>query len=358
MSDTFVRYDDPRVEPKISDESALQQEIRDLITRVQHHNLSLHRHGFRGTHVKTQGILKGTFTAQKDLPSHLAVGICSPSNASTPHPVAIRFANEPSFLTSDTSPGPRGCGLKIFNIKGDFMHPTGSATQTQDLTFNNAPVLELTDLPTTVEIFRIRERNFRQPEKIADEVSQRPDKELQLAPSKLPNQHFLSYTMYSQSAYRWGDCVVKYALFPSEAMLKKVEGMDVTEDSDPEVLSTWLREYFRDNNAEYDLRVQVCKDIEAQSVENTGMEWSEDRYPFETVGKVVLPKGQDPFSAKRRAAWDDGMRLNVWYGLEEHRPLGSANRLRKELYETSSRNREEMNARTPKDIRSIDEIPE
>lgn len=358
MSESFVRYDDPRVEPKISNEPALQQEIRDLITRVQHHNLSLHRHGFRGTHVKTQGILKGTFTATKDLPPHLAVGICSPANASSPRPVAIRYANEPSFLTPDTTPGPRGCGLKIFNISGAFLSPIGSQTRTQDLTFNNAPVLELVDLPTTVEIFRIRERNFRTPDKISEEVSQRPDKELQLAPSKLPNKHFLSYNMYSQSAYRWGNCVVKYGLFPSETMMTKVEGMDVVEKSDPEVLSVWLREYFRGNDAEYELRVQVCRDIEAQSVENTGMQWDESKFPFETVGKIVLPRGQDPFSAKRRAAWDDGMRLNVWYGLEEHRPLGSVNRLRKELYETSSKNREEMNARAPKDIKDIDAIPD
>lgn len=107
--------------------------------------------------------------------------------------------------------------MKIFNVIGTFMDENGTKSGTQDLTFNNAPVLELRDLPTTVQIFTIRERHFRNPGEIAKvpDMKKRDDLELQQAPMQLPNQHFLSYTMYSQSAYRWGPCVAKYALFPT-----------------------------------------------------------------------------------------------------------------------------------------------
>jgi len=339
----------------------MQQELFDIIKRTQEHNFSMHRHAFRATHVKTQAVVKGTFEVSPNLPPEFAHGIASPENSKTSHPIAIRFANEPSFLQDDRAPGPRGCGMKIFNVTGTFMDEAGARTRTQDLTFNNAPVLELRDLPTTVQIFRIRERHFRNPEEIAGDpdMKKRDDLELQQAPMQLPNQHFLSYTMYSQSAYRWGPYVAKYALFPTgEFQQALAESHQIGDDSSPEQHSEWLSTWFTgDKDATYELRVQLCHDLSKQAVEDTSVQWDESEFPFETVGKVVLPVGQDVFGAQRRAVWDDHMKLNVWHGLEEHRPLGSVNRLRKELYQRSSKFRSEMNAAEFKSVTSVDEIP-
>lgn len=353
----YVSLNNPDVEPQISNEAALQAEIQQIISRVQQHNFSMHRHGMRGTHVKTQAIVKGTFTVLPNLPGHLAHGVCSPANAKQPHPVAIRFANEPSFLQDDRAPGPRGCGLKVFGIEGDYLDPKGKQVKTQDFTFNNAPILELRDAPTTVEIFKIRERHFRNPEAITPEVKKRDDAELQMAPTQLPNQHFLSYKMYSQSAYSWGPYVVKYALVPSNKLQQDLASQKIDDNSDPEAHSQWLREFFRDNDAAYDFQVQLCEDVSKQPVEDASVEWDEEKFPFQTVGKVTFPKGQDVFDAARRTFWDDKIKLNVWYGLKDHRPLGSVNRLRKELYKTSAGNRKELNAIDFVDIVSADQIP-
>jgi len=356
----YVKYNDPDVEPEVDNEEGLLNELFDIIRRTQEHNFSMHRHAMRATHVKTQAIVKGTLTINSDLDPMLAHGIASPANAAKSHTVAIRFANEPSFLQDDRTPGPRGCGMKVFNVEGTFMDPKGEQTHTQDFTFNNAPLLELRNLPTTVEVFTIRERHFREPEQISKEMKKRKDATLQLAPSKLPNQHFLSYTMYSQSAYRWGPYVVKYALFPTtEVQQNFAKTHQITDDSDPEQHSNWLSSFFSDpqNEATYDLRVQLCQSLATQPVEDAGVPWDETAFPFQTVGKVVLPGGQSVFSSERRIFWDDSMALNVWYGLEEHRPLGSVNRLRKELYQRSSEFRGKVNLREPKYISSIDEIP-
>jgi hypothetical protein len=331
-----VRYDEPGVEPSIDNEAELTQEIHSLINRVQGHNFSMHRHGFRGTHVKVQGLVKGTLTVP-ELPEELAQGICAKPAA---YDVAMRYANEPSFLQDDRAPGPRGCSMKVFS------------SPTQDFTFNNAPILELRDLATTIEIFRIREKHFREPEKIAGAIKQRKDKDLQMAPSQLPNQHFLSYTMYSQSAYRWGPYVVKYALFPTS----KVPETPVTNDSDPEQHSQWLQEYFARNEMLYDLRVQLCEDIKQQPVEDASVQWNEDKYPFRTVAQVKFPS-QDSFDSARRSFWDDHMKLNVWAGSDEHRPLGSVNRLRKSLYQESQKKRAKLNNITLDDVKTLDQIP-
>jgi hypothetical protein len=133
--------------------------------------------------------------------------------------------------------------LKIFDVTGDFLDPMGEKIHTQDMTFNNTPILELTDLPTTVEIFQIRERSFRTPEKSSEEVERRDDAELQMAPTQLPNHHFLGYTMYSQSAYRWGPYVAKYALFPTGKLQEELSKRNqISDQSDPEQHSMWLRE--------------------------------------------------------------------------------------------------------------------
>jgi hypothetical protein len=331
-----VKYDDSAVEPAIKNETELTQEMISLINSIQDHNFSMHRHGFRGTHVKVQGIVKGHLTVP-ELSEELAQGICTKPAT---FDVALRYANEPSWLQDDRAPGPRGCSMKIFS------------DPVQDLTFNNAPILELTDLPTAVEIFRIRERHFREPEKIAGELERRQDKDLQMAPAQLPNKHFLSYTMYSQSAYRWGPYVVKYALFPTT----EVSEMKIEDSSDPEQHSKWLRDYFANNDMTYELRVQLCQDLEKQPVEDTSVEWDENQFPFQTVGKVVFPK-QESFGSARRSFWDDHMKLNVWAGSDQHRPLGSVNRLRKSLYDRSQKKRFDMNNADVMEVMMIEQLP-
>lgn len=164
--------------------------------------------------------------------------------------------------------------------------------------------------------------------------------------------------MYSQSAYRYGDNIAKYALFPSTKLQNDLANQaHVTESSDREQHSIWLRDYFATHDADFDFRIQLCRNLEEQSVEDCSKAWDEEKYPFETVAKVTLPKGQDVFDAERRAFWDDAMKLNVWYGLEAHKPLGSVNRLRKSLYHASVGKREALNARGVKAVKSIHEIP-
>lgn len=361
MSSSFVKWDDAAVEPSIPNESELASSVVSNINKMQMRNFSHHRRGFRGTHVKTQAIVKGTLTVVADLPDHLAQGpLFSSSNAGKPHPVAIRYANEPTFLQDDRAPGPRGCGMKVFSVDAPdaaWLDLIGARTHVQDFTFNNAPLLELRDVKTCSEIIDLRCSHFDDPEGLKSALSERADKDLQFAPAGLPNQHFLSYAMYSQSAYRWGDFVAKYALFPvGKLQASLADRFKIGDESDPEQHSIWLADYFAEHDAEYEFRVQLCCDIKKQSVEDCSVAWNEEEFPFQTVGKVTIPK-QESFGAARRTFWEDHMKLNVWYGLDAYRPLGSVNRLRKELYKASVQKREALNANEVTEIKSIDEIP-
>lgn len=352
-----VAWNDPAVSPAIENEDGKIQQLCTLVNRIQERNLAHHKHGFRGTHVKTQAIVKGSLTVLPDLPPELSQGLFSTPGAQ--HPIAIRYANEPIFWQDDRAPGPRGCGMKVFNVAGPgpFMDPQGEQTHTQDFTFNNAPILELRDLDTTVEIFTLRERYFDDKDGLAAQLEKRKDKDLQFAPQGLPNHHFMAYTMHSQSAYRYGDYIAKHALFPTgELQQALADKAPITDASDPQQHRVWLKEFFASHDAEFDFRIQLCRDLDRMSVEDTSVDWSATSYPFQTVARIVLPK-QDALKEARTDFWDNHMKLNVWYGLEAHRPLGSVNRLRRTLYQASVKKREQMNNTDVKYVSSVDEIP-
>lgn len=353
--DRYLSYAAEGVEPIIEDEQGKINKLMATTRRMQERNFSKHRHAMRTTHVKTQAVAKGTLMIHENLPPYLAQGMF---RSAKEHPVALRFANEPMWLQDDRTPGPRGVAMKVFDVNGDFLDDQGTRTKTQDFTFNNAPMIELRDLPTCVEIFELRERYFDNTKELKAALMKRKDAAIQLAPTQLPNQHILSYTMYSQSAYRYGDYVVKYGLFPTTKLQQDLaSSAKITDSSDPEQHSHWLREYFMQHDAEYDFRVQLLVSLAQQPVEDSSSMWDETAFPFETVGHVTIPKGQDAFNAARRTFWEENVLLNVWYGLKEHRPLGSINRLRKQIYESSCRTREEFNATKVSYISSINEIP-
>jgi hypothetical protein len=41
------------------------------MNKMQQHDFDQHRHAYRATHVKTQGIVKGKLTVLQDLPTYL-----------------------------------------------------------------------------------------------------------------------------------------------------------------------------------------------------------------------------------------------------------------------------------------------
>jgi len=88
--------------------------------------------------------------------------------------------------------------MKVFNVRGERILPDDSGLDTQDFLFNNAPMVELTDVQTTLEIQRLREKYFDDHAQLKKELSKRSDNPKQLAPGTLPNTYLLGSTMYSQ----------------------------------------------------------------------------------------------------------------------------------------------------------------
>jgi hypothetical protein len=182
-NDAYLNWDAPSVETPKTDEEETARKIGETMNKMQQHNFDQHRHAFRATHVKTQGIVKGKLTVLTDLPAHLQQGAFkTPGKV---YDVAARYANEPVFLQADQEPGPRGLGLRIFGVEGERLETADATGTTQDFFFNNAPMIELTDIDTCLEIMKIREKYFDSPTKLAAATKLRTDAIKQSAPGRM-----------------------------------------------------------------------------------------------------------------------------------------------------------------------------
>ena len=251
-NNAYLQWDSPGVENIKPDEQEKTMKIGDTMNKMQQHNFDQHRHAYRATHVKTQGIVKGNLRVLPDLPSHLRQGIFSEPGKS--YDVAARYANEPVFLQPDQEHGPRGLSMKVFGVQGERLDGADSSEPTQDFFFNNAPMIELTDIDTCLEIMELREKYFDSPTKLSAATKLRTDAVKQTAPGMLPNTNIISHEFFTQSAFRFGRWYGHMGLFPIEAKMKE-NAQKVKSSDQREVLSDWLKEYFANSGAKYEFKV-------------------------------------------------------------------------------------------------------
>ncbi|KAL9602001.1 MAG: hypothetical protein Q9219_002109 [cf. Caloplaca sp. 3 TL-2023] len=358
-NDAYLRWDATGVEKSVPNEEAKMEEVAEIMNKMQKHNFDKHRHAFRATHVKTQGIVKGTLTIPPELPQHLAQGLFAHPGT---YPVCARYANEPVFLQPDNVTGPRGLGLKVFGCPSDEARiadvPGNGDLNTQDFLFNNAPMLELTKIDTTLDIMSTREKHFDKPVALSAATKLRKDALKQNAPGMLPNTNIISHSFFTQSAFRFGDYYGHLALFPlldSQKSLRS-SSQNVSSSDPSTILSDWLFEYFQHQPAKYEFKIQLGTDPAHHPTEDASVVWDEATAPYQTIGTLEFPV-QNSFDQERRVFWEDRMRLDPWRGLEAHRPLGSVNRVRKSVYARSAKQRDELNARNSCHVTDVNEIP-
>jgi hypothetical protein len=348
-----VPYRDDVEQPEPSEEEHIQRCI-DSMYRTNAMTFDVHRHGYRATHAKSHGILRGTLTVHDGLPDELAQGLFA---APADYPVVLRIATETGQLDDDRKPNARGCALKIFGVSGQTLHPTDPEHQVHDILFNTLPVLPPGTAKTFMEITEIRERHFGDPEAIAAAIAQRPDGDALAAFDRLAVIHPLANAFYTQGAFRHGDYVAKLALYPGTDEQAALADPELSDAEHSGVLAALLADWTNRHTTQFDLRVQLRTDAETMPVEDAGVDWSQDQSPYRPVATVSLPV-QDPYSPARRVFADDRLAFRPWHGLAAHRPLGSVNRLRRRAYEVMGEQRFALNATQGTEMRSADELPD
>ncbi|PNS14891.1 hypothetical protein CAC42_2120 [Sphaceloma murrayae] len=353
-SRNYIRWDAQGVEVIPPNEDQDINAVAEQINLIQRTHYNKTRHAYGGTHARTQGVVKGEFVVADNLPKHLRQTelFAQPGT----FPAVCRYSTEPGDPgLDDRIPNPRGFAIKLFNVHGD-MFDAGKDFPTQDIEFNSTPALDLATAKVTREIIDLRIKYGGDKAELYKHLEARKDTDLQKGRDQVRNTHLSSTRQYSQTAYRFGDYVIKYCLVPSTDTQRKLFEETVRPEHGDDILHRWLQAFHRDHDAEYLFQVQFLENLDDQPVEYAGKVWDPEKYPWQTVATLKIPK-QDSFDFERKAFWEDHMRVDPWHGLKSLQPLGGPNRLRRVVYPASSKLRRELNGRKEINVKSIDEIP-
>ena len=144
--------------------------------------------------------------------------------------------------------------------------------------------------------------------------------------------------------------MAKLAVVPVSSELTVLVQAPLNVNGIPNGLRQAVIDHFREKGGTWEVRAQLCTDLELMPIENAATVWPEDESPYRPIAKIAV-KPQVAWSNTRSSAVDDGMLFSAWHGLAAHRPLGGIMRVRKAAYEMGGRFRSERNGRTIKEPR-------
>lgn len=158
-----------------------------------------------------------------------------------------------------------------------------------------------------------------------------------------PQRHPLGETYFSQTPFLYGRYMAKFSLAPVSAALTNLGGAALANDADAQRKA--IAAFFSDANgggAEWELRAQLCVDIDAMPVEDASVAWPEDLSPYVAVARLCVPH-QPSWDPAGSPQLEDETAFDPWNCLAAHRPLGAVNRARREVMAVSRQLRSEFN---------------
>lgn len=361
----YICYTD-EVEVKHPDEDKLVRETLDSVARMGQKVFDKHRHAMRGAHAKGHGGLKGELRIYDNLPAPLAQGLFREPRT---YPVMIRFSTAPGDIMPDGVSSFRGLAIKVIGVEGSKLLEAEPDALTQDFLMINHPVFpagnvarylneqllqEKVVVSTPEEAQQLLTTALRTVNAVTKKVG------IDLYPTALgitlPSTHVLGETYYTTAALRYGDYIAKLSAVPVSASLQPLVGKTVVTNNSSS-LRDLVVQFFSQHAAEYELRAQLCTNLKTMPIEDASVEWSEQESPYQAIAKLIIPV-QEAYSPARRVYVDEVLSFNAWHCIAEHRPLGSIQRVRMQVYEASSRYRHEMNQQPKIEPRSIEEMPD
>ena len=377
MTEKFVRYS-PDVE---QDEPGFEQTLQTVLDDMkQHMRGSLKTEGIglvvRNAHAKGYGLARGEFEILSGLPDEYAQGIYAKPGY---HEAMVRFSNGTSHVGDDRFIGPiTGIGLKIFGVDGKTLLEDERDSHTFDYALINHPVFFANTLAHYVFIQSLfADLGLAPPANLTLEEKQAalhrvlynfvtgkgtlPPEQwaweelgafLHLAQTKPVN--LLLSTYWTMGAVRHGNYIAKVRVAPVQSFADRVEQRALDLTSAEQVFRPALVAELRERPFEFDVQVQLCTDLARMPVEKTTVLWPESLSPYVAVAKLRLPKqdigGEDNFEKMDKTS------MTPWRVTDQHRPLGSIMRSRKEVYRQSSTLRHETNHQERKEPKSLAEV--
>lgn len=359
-----VRYE-ASFEQAEDEELATTGQLAETLHGISEKTLEDGGQPLRSVHAKGHGLLRGELRVLTGLPPVLAQGLFATPMA---FPILMRLSTVPGDLLADSVSTPRGMAIKVVGTEGARL-PGSEGDVTQDFVMVNAPSFISKDAKTFLKSLKVLasttdkapglKKVFSAMARGAEKVIEKVGGESPTLKSigGHPETHILGESFYTQLPLLHGPYMAKYAVVPiSPGMLLLKDAVLDLHDK-PDGLRDAVVDFFGCHSAEWELRVQLCTNIEAMPLEDASAVWSEELSPYLPLARITVAP-QNAWSEARVDLVDAGYAFSPWHGLAAHRPLGSLMRARKTAYEMSARFRAGHNGQQPREPRSLDELPD
>jgi hypothetical protein len=355
-----VRFS-PTVERPDGDEAKTTQALIATLRYINEKTFADGGHAIRSVHAKTHGILQGYLEVDTGLPSDLAQGLFAKPGR---YPVVMRFSTIPGDILDDSVSTPRALAIKVIGVEGERLEGS-EGDVTQDFVLNNGPAFGAPNPKRFLARLRLLARTtnraqrlkkilsavMRQVQKVIVVITGRPNSTVATLGGH-PETHILGDTFYSQAPLRFDDFIAKISVAPKSPELKALTRSPLNVNGVPNGLREAVLDFFEKNGGVWEVRVQLCTDLEHMPIENAAVVWSEEISPYQRIARITV-KPQLAWSEVRSSVVDDGMSFTPWHGLAAHRPLGGIMRVRKAAYEAAKRFRAERNGRVIQEPREM-----
>jgi len=290
----------------------------------------------RGGNTKTHGIVRAQVTVHDGLPEHLRRGVFATPRT---YPAFVRFSGPGPNLPPDIDDvGFGSMTMKLMDVPGPKMLEDEKFTQ--DFLCVSTPSFVT---PNTRENVKLQNWSFR----------------------ALPVFYFLNpfdthlldffmqglwnETLYNPLGTRYWSCTpyllgqgqaMMYSFAPRSTVITRIRGVPFGRVP-PDYLHDNMAATLAQQDAEFDLLVQVQTDPHLMPIENASVRWPEKLSPFVPVATIHIPR--QPIDTPAHIAFAKVLSLNPWHCLPDHRPLGNQNRARREMYWRLSQLRQDRN---------------
>jgi len=301
-------------ERKPSDETAV---IAEFIAFLRDASLRRHPSGpiKRFNQGRHTACLAAEFSINDDLAPQHKVGLFREPRT---YPAFIRFANAGS--ATDRERDVRGLAIAVEGVQGENLTP---GVTRQDFVLNSHPVMVAPDAKEFLALLRAMEvGGFR---RIAYFVSHPRAARIGLASRQHHSCH-LDIPYWSTTPYLFGNGrAVKYIVRPSSPRTSALPS---------KLTDGYLRDAIRTRLAagdeSLDFMIQFQTDPQRMPIEDAMVEWNADESPYVPVARIRIPRQSIDDPAREQSC--EAQSFSPWHSLPEHRPLGSMNRARREIY--------------------------
>jgi hypothetical protein len=281
----------------------------------------------RFNQARAAGCVHAEFSVRADIPADCRTGLFS---APGTYAARMRFAHATS--SSDRERDVRGLSIAVDDVPGENLTP---GSQRQDFVLNSHPVMMVAGTREFLELLQAAEAGgFRR----ALYFLTHPGAARIAMASRQHHSSPLEIPYWSTTPYLFGPGrAVKYMVKPATAARRRLPS-PLTDRYLHDAMASQLAQ----GDAEFEFLIQFQTDAEAMPIEDASVEWSAARSPWQPVARIRVPQQSVADPETDQAC--EAMSFNPWNALAEHRPLGSFNRARREIYHAMSRFRQRAHA--------------